>query len=109
MPTENYSHMVMEMENMVGGEGLGNDAGEGGVEIPLPGGESMTGLISEMKTVMAVELWFAEHFVVLGRSVLGVYMELEEKMESRRRLRAKRAPMARPRYLTAPWGLPCAS
>ena len=36
MPTENYSHMVMEMEHMVDGDGLGDDGGEGGGEIPIP-------------------------------------------------------------------------
>ena len=50
MPTENYSHMVMEMEHMVDGDGLGDDGGEGGGEIPLPAGESRTNLISETRS-----------------------------------------------------------
>ena len=40
MPTENYSHMVMEMEHMVGGDGLGDDGGEGAAKSQSPEWES---------------------------------------------------------------------
>ena len=60
MPTENYSHMVMEMEHMVGGDGLGDDGGEGGGEIPIPDVGIMLDLISQTKIVLAAELRFAE-------------------------------------------------
>ena len=65
MPTENYSHMVMEMEHMVDGEGLGDDGGEGGIEIPLSGVESRINLIPEMKIVVAAALWFVKSSVLL--------------------------------------------
>lgn len=39
MPTENYSHMVMEIKHMVDGDGVGDDGGEETLEIPLSGVE----------------------------------------------------------------------
>jgi hypothetical protein len=35
MPTEDYSHMVMENKHMVDGDGVGDDDGEEALEIPL--------------------------------------------------------------------------
>ena len=58
MPTENYSHMVMEMEHMVDGDGLGDDGGEGGGEIPIPGVGIRADLIPQLKIVVAAELRF---------------------------------------------------
>ena len=66
MPTENYSHMVMEMEHMVDGEGLDDDGGEGGVKIPLSGVESRINLISKMKIVVVATLWFVKDSVLLA-------------------------------------------
>ena len=60
MPTENYSHMVMEMELMVGGDGLGDDGGEGGGEIPIPGVGIRADLIPHLKSVVAAELRFVK-------------------------------------------------
>ena len=65
MPTENYSHMVMEMELMVGGDGLGDDGGEGGGKIPIPGVGIRADLIPEMKILVAAELRFAERVMPL--------------------------------------------
>ena len=36
MPTENYSHMVMEMKHMVDGDGIGDDGDEDCVKFPSP-------------------------------------------------------------------------
>ena len=58
MPTENYSHMVMDMKHMVGGDGLGDDGGEGGGEIPIPGVGIRAYLIPQLKIVVAAELRF---------------------------------------------------
>ena len=60
MPTENYSQMVMEMEHMVDGDGLGDDGGEGGGEIPIPGVGIRADLIPQLKIVVAVELRFVK-------------------------------------------------
>ena len=62
MPTENYSHMVMETKHMVDGDDVG---GEDDVGIPLPGMESRTNLIPETKIVMVAALWFAKDSVLL--------------------------------------------
>jgi hypothetical protein len=83
MPTENYSHMVMEMEHMVDGDGLGDDGGEVGIEIPLSGVEGRTNLIPEMKIVVAAALWFAKSSVPLGRRVFWVYKDIRVKEEAR--------------------------
>ena len=56
MPTENYSHMVMENKHMVDGDDVGDDGGEDGVEIPLSGVESRTNLIPETKIVVVAAL-----------------------------------------------------
>jgi hypothetical protein len=82
MPTENYSHMVMEMEHMVDGDGLGDDGGEDGIEIPLSGVEGRTNLIPEMKIVVATALWFTKDSVPLGRRVFGVYKGVYERKEA---------------------------
>ena len=60
MPTENYSHMVMEMEHMVNGDGLGDDGGEGGGEFPIPGVGITADLIPQLKIVVAAELCFVK-------------------------------------------------
>jgi hypothetical protein len=39
MPTEDYSHMVMENKHMVDGDGGGDDGDEKALEIPLYGVE----------------------------------------------------------------------
>jgi hypothetical protein len=40
MPTEDYSHMVMENKHMVNEDGVGDDDGVEALEIPLLGVES---------------------------------------------------------------------
>jgi hypothetical protein len=44
--------MVMEMENMVDGDGHGDDGGEDNVEIPLSDAERKTYLIPKIKIVV---------------------------------------------------------
>ena len=66
MPTENYSHMVMENKHMVDGDGVGDDGGEDGVEIPLSGVESRINLIPKMKIVVGAALWFAKDSMSLA-------------------------------------------
>ena len=58
--------MVMEMEHMVGGDGLGDDGGEGGGEIPIPGVGIRVDLIPQLKILVATELRFAERDGGLG-------------------------------------------
>ena len=60
MPTENYSHMVIEMEHMVDGDGLGDDGGEGGGEIPILGVGIRADLIPQLKIVVPAELRFVK-------------------------------------------------
>ena len=68
MPTENYSHMVMENKHMVDGDDGGDDGGKDGIEIPLFDVESRTNLIPETKIVVVVALCFAKDSVlVVGR------------------------------------------
>ena len=66
MPTENYSHMAMEKEHMVDGDGLGDHGDEDGVEIPLSGVESRTNLIPETKIMVVAALWFAKDSMLLA-------------------------------------------
>ena len=66
MPTAKYSHMAMKDEHMVDGDGLGDDGGENGVEIPLSGVENRTNLIPETNILVAAALWFAKDSVLLG-------------------------------------------
>ena len=51
--------MVMEMKLMVDGDGVDDDGGEDGEEIPLPGVESRTNLTPETK-IVAGELHIAD-------------------------------------------------
>jgi hypothetical protein len=44
MPTEDYSHMMMESEHMVVGDDIGDDGGGEDLKIPLSGMESRTNL-----------------------------------------------------------------
>jgi hypothetical protein len=37
MPTKDYSHIMVEMKLMVGGDEGGEDGGEGGLQSPPPG------------------------------------------------------------------------
>ena len=67
MPTENYSHMVMENKHMVDGDDVGDDGGEDGVEILLSGVESRTNLASETKIVVVAALSFTKGSVLLAR------------------------------------------
>ena len=65
MPTANYSHMAMENEHMVDGDGVDDDDGEEALEIPFSGVENMINLTPETKIVMVVALCFAKRLVLL--------------------------------------------
>jgi hypothetical protein len=67
MPTEDYSHMVMENKNMVDGYGVGYDDGEEALEIPLSGVESRINQPLKTKIVWVVALWIAKKIVLLGK------------------------------------------
>ena len=84
MPTGNYTHMVMEKEHMVDGDGLVADGGEDGVEIPLSGPERKTNLISKTKIVVAAALWFAKDSVPLGRRDFEAYKDVCAEEEEAR-------------------------
>jgi hypothetical protein len=47
MPTEDYSHMMMEMNLMVDGDDSGEDGGEDGLRSPPPVEKSYIYLIPE--------------------------------------------------------------
>ena len=66
MPTQNYSHMVIENKHMVDGDDVGDDGCEDGVEIPLSGVENRTNLIPKTKIMVVAALWFAKDSVLLA-------------------------------------------
>jgi hypothetical protein len=55
--------MAMEIEHMVGGDGLDDDGGEESVKIPLSGMEGRINLTPEMKIVVVAALRFAKSFL----------------------------------------------
>jgi hypothetical protein len=56
MPTEDYSHMVMDNKHMMNGDGVGDDDGEEALKIPLFGVESRILQPPKMKIAMVVAL-----------------------------------------------------
>jgi hypothetical protein len=66
MPTENYSHMMMEDEHMVHGDGVGDDDGEEALEIPLSGVENRNNQPPKTKIMVVAALWFAKSSVLLA-------------------------------------------
>src|SRR4051794_7124297 len=75
----NYSHMVMDMKLMVDGDGVDDDGGEDGEEIPLPGVESRTNLTPKTKIVVVAELRIANEPPLLGLRVSGIYDGVRER------------------------------
>ena len=65
MPTENYSHMMMENRNMVDGDGVGDDGGEETLEIPFSGVESRINLTQKTKIMVVAALRFVKSFLLL--------------------------------------------
>jgi hypothetical protein len=57
MPTEDYSHMVIENKHMVDGDGVGDDEGEEALKIPLSRVESRILQLPKMKIAMVATLW----------------------------------------------------
>jgi hypothetical protein len=57
MPTEDYSHMVMDNKHIVDGDGVGDDDGEEALKIPLCGEESRILHPPKMKIAMVAVLW----------------------------------------------------
>jgi hypothetical protein len=51
---------------MVDGDGVDDDGGEDGVEIPLSGVEGRTNLTHETKIVVVAALYFTKSSVLLG-------------------------------------------
>jgi hypothetical protein len=66
MPTAEYSHMAMEIEHMVGGDGLDDDGGEESVKIPLSGMEGRINLTPETKIMVVAALHFAIESIFLA-------------------------------------------
>jgi hypothetical protein len=56
MPTDNYSHMVMENKHMVGADGVDDNGGEEALKIPLSGVESRINQPPKMKIMVAAAL-----------------------------------------------------
>jgi hypothetical protein len=63
MPTEDYSHMVMENKHMGDGDDVGDDDGEEALNPPPPFGvESRILEPSKMKIAMAAVLWVSKFY-----------------------------------------------
>jgi hypothetical protein len=62
MPTEDYSHMMMEMKLMVDGD----DGGEDGLRSPPPGEKSWIDLIPESMIVALAVLYFTNSPRIIG-------------------------------------------
>jgi hypothetical protein len=65
MPTEDYSHMMMESEHMVVGDDVGDDGGGEALEIPFSGVENRINLTPKTKIVMPAVLYFAKRSLLL--------------------------------------------
>ena len=78
-PQENYSDMVMEKNLMVDGDGVDDDGGEDGDEIPLSGVESRINLTPETKIVVVAALRIAKESLLLGLRVFGIYEAPHER------------------------------
>ena len=64
---------------MVDGDGVDDDGGEDGEEIPLPGVESRTNLTPKTKIVVAAELRIADEPPLLGLRVSHIYQASRER------------------------------
>ena len=73
MPTADYSHMVMERELMVDGDGGGEDGGGDGLQIPPRGEKSWINLSPKTKIMVAAALCFAKAPLLLGRPLFRIY------------------------------------
>ena len=67
--------MVMEMKLMVDGDGVDDDGGDVGDEIPLSRVESRINLTPETKIVVVAALRIAKESVLLGFRFFSVYKE----------------------------------
>jgi hypothetical protein len=77
MPTENYSHIVMDNKHMVDGDGVGDDDGEESLEIPFSGVENWINQPPKMNICMVAVLWFAKRLHPPGIiGILGIYKDL---------------------------------
>ena len=65
--------MVMEMKLMVDGDGVDDDGGEDGEEIPLSGVESRINLTPETKIMVVAKLRIANRSVLLGLRFSRIY------------------------------------
>jgi hypothetical protein len=66
MPTEIYSHMVMENKHMVDGDGVDDDGGEEALEIPLSSVENRINQPPKTNIMVVAVLWFAKISVLLA-------------------------------------------
>ena len=64
---------------MVDGDGVDDDGGEDGDEIPLSGVESRINLTPKTKIVVVAAFRIAKKSVLLGFRVFGVYKESRER------------------------------
>jgi hypothetical protein len=78
MPTEDYSHMMVEMKLMVDGDEGGEDGGEGGFQSPPPGEKSWINLTPESKIMALKALYFMNSLLPLGHPVFGIYVGVRE-------------------------------
>jgi hypothetical protein len=74
MPTEDYSHMMIEMKFMVDGEEGGEDSSEDGLRSPPPGKKSWINLIPESMIVSLAALCFTISLLLLGHPLFDIYV-----------------------------------
>jgi hypothetical protein len=73
MPTEDYSHMMVEMKLMVDGDEGAEDGGEAGLQSPPPWEKSWIDLTPNLKIVALAALCFVNSLLPLGHPVFGIY------------------------------------
>jgi hypothetical protein len=73
MPTEDYSHMMVEMKLMIDGDEGGEDGGEGGLQSSPPEEISWINLTPESKIIALAALYFTNSLPPLGHPVFGIY------------------------------------
>jgi hypothetical protein len=78
MPTEDYSHMMMEMKLMVDGDDGSEDGGEDDLRSPPPREKSWIDLIPESIIVALAALCFANSLLLLGHPLFDIYEGVRE-------------------------------
>jgi hypothetical protein len=78
MPTEDYSHMMMEMNLMVDGDDSGEDGGEDNLRSPPPVEKSYIYLIPQSMIVALATLYFTNILFLIGHPLFDIYEGVRE-------------------------------